>query len=274
MRIGVQVSYPRGLPKAIEEAGRAGLRCLQVFSRNPVGGQSQPLPTRESIRIPLSQWSISPFFVHAPYFVNPAALDPVKQERAGIVLTQEMRRVKRLCGQYLVMHCGHASKLGLVEEGEAALVKTLTAMLRAPGRIVLENSGGQGNELGADIEGLGRILARLGRTRRVGVMLDTAHALAAGYPLSRESDFLALWALVDRHIGLDRVIGIHLNDNPFPVGSHQDRHAHLLTGSLGEGALRELLAWANRRECPLLLETPGRTVDEREDDLRIIKTLL
>ena len=274
IRIGAQVSYPQGLPQAIEEAGQAGLRCLQIFSRNPVGGQSAPLPPRDGVIGSLSQWNISPLFIHAPYFVNPAALDPYKRERAEAALIQEMRRAKRLSAQYLVMHCGHQNPGGQDGESERALVKTMTAMLSAPGRILLENGAGQGSEMGWRLEALGGILKGMGRGGRVGVMLDTAHALAAGYPLFSGRDFFTWRELVDHYIGWDRVRGIHLNDNPFPVGSRQDRHTHLLTGSLGKEALRELLAWAARQDCPLILETPGRLVMDRAEDLKTIRALL
>lgn len=257
----------------IQEAGAAGLQCVQVFSRNPVGGKGRALPKAGSLKPLMDEAGIQMLCVHAPYFVNPASVDPEKAARARGALAQEMRRAKRLSAQYVVMHPGHWQAGSPREEAVAALQATITAMLSAPGRVLIENGAGQGRELGADFAELGQIFAALGKSRRVGLMLDTAHAMAAGYALSQRGDALRLIEVVDQHIGQQRITAIHLNDSWYPVGARRDRHTHLLQGYLGREALAEILRWADEQQCPLVLETPGRDALARHDDIALVREL-
>lgn len=270
IRLGAQVSQARGYDVAIQEAGDAGLRALQLFSRNPVGGQSKSLPVADSLKPILRSAGIDVLYIHAPYFVNPAAADPDKLQRARSALKQEMRRAKRLSGDYVVLHPGHWQTEAHRQEAEAAFAGTVVAMLEAPGRVLIENTAGQGRELGSTWAELRSIFQRLGQTRRVGLMLDTAHAMAAGHALQTRQDVDVLFELIEKNIGVRRVAGIHLNDSLYPVGSHRDRHAHLLQGVLGAAALRQILAWAADNNCPLILETPGRDIAQRTVDLETI----
>lgn len=274
IRVGAQLSQASGYEQVIQEAGAAGLRSLQLFSRNPVGGQSRTLPSPGSLRAPLRAAGIEVLFIHAPYFVNPAATDEAMLNRARIALKQEMRRAKRLSADYVVLHPGHWQEKGRRQESLDAFCGTVVAMLEAPGRVLIENAAGQGRELGFDFEELGEIFCGIGRTSRIGLILDTAHAMAAGHALTTSDDVSALLEIVDKHIGLERVRGIHLNDSLYPVGSHHDRHAHLLTGSLGIEALRRIVAWAKETTCPLILETPGRDIAQRQRDLKTIWDLI
>lgn len=273
IRLGAQLSQARGFETIIREAGAAGLRSLQLFSRNPVGGQSRALPAAGSLRPILREAGVEVLYIHAPYFVNPAAIDAAMLARAQEALKQEMRRAKRLSADYVVLHPGHWQVADRREASVDAFAATVVGMLGAPGRILVENNAGQGKEIGADFAELGAIFQRIGRTRRVGLMLDTAHAMASGHPLQTARDWEQLVDAIDENVGLDRIGGIHLNDNLYPVGSHRDRHTHLLAGSLGTEALRGILQWADASQCPLVLETPGRDVDQRVEDIAIIREL-
>lgn len=273
IRLGAQLSQARGFETAIREAGDAGLRCLQVFSRNPVGGQGRDLPPAGSLKPLMDQMGVESLFVHAPYFVNPASVETDKKARACAALKKEMRRAKRLSAQYVVLHPGHWPKDGNREAAVQAFAGTIGTMLSAPGRILIENSAGQGREVGADWQELEQIFSLVGKTRRVGLMLDTAHAMGAGHRLSSRADAHRLLDVVDQHIGLSRLVAIHLNDTRYPVGSRRDHHAHLLEGSLGRAALAEIVAWAKLQDCFLVLETPGRDVASRRQDIEIVRSL-
>lgn len=272
IRLGAQVSAVPGFEAVIDSAKNAGVTTLQLFTRNPVGGQGRPLPRAGSLAERLAVADIRPLFFHAPYFVNPAAVDEDMKLRAHRVLQDEMRRVKRLSGHYLVIHPGHQQAER--EKGLEALVATVVAMLKRPGRILIENASGQGKELGASFDELGCVFSSIGKTRRVGLMLDTAHAMAYGYPLRSATDWRELLSVIERTIGLDRVCGIHLNDNMYPAGSHRDRHAALLMGDMGRDALHAILQTADQRQWPLVLETPGRDLVSRCDDFSTVVALV
>ncbi len=273
IRIGAQVSMSRGFQDTVEEARLAGLDSIQIFSRSPVGGQSRGLPDPGAAARWLADANLRPLFVHAPYFVNPAAVDPQMRDRAHQVLGDEMIRVKRLTGDYMVVHPGHRQAGATELESLDAFAKTVLYLLSKPGRVLIENASGQGREIGGDFEVLAAILDQIGPTPRVGIMLDTAHAMAFGYRLSTVDDWQALCKVMAHTVGLGRVRGVHLNDTVYPVGSRRDRHAALLTGSLTEAALGAIIRTADEYEWPLILETPGKTAKARGEDLRIVKSV-
>jgi deoxyribonuclease-4 len=270
IRLGAQLSQAQGYEYTVSEAGQAGLRALQWFSRNPVGGQSGVLPPPHALRQLLQQHHIDSVYIHAPYFVNPASVEEAKRERAMSVLSQEMRRARRLSGRYVVLHPGHWQHGASRAESLDALTATVQAMLAVPGHILLENTAGQGKELGDTFEELAAMFDAIGAPRRVGMMLDTAHAMARGYALASSRDVRALLKHIDGTVGLSCVKGIHLNDSAYPVGARRDRHTHLLAGQLTREALYAILSWANDADVPLILETPGRDVSQRLQDIAVV----
>ncbi len=273
IRVGAQLSLSRGIAETIEEARQAALNSLQIFSRSPVGGQSRGLPNPAEMAQWLAGANIRPLFVHAPYFVNPAAVDPAMVERAHQVLGDEMLRVKHLTGDFLVIHPGHRQGATTERDALDAFSRTVLHLLSKPGRILIENASGQGKEIGARFEALARILGQIGPTPRVGIMLDTAHAMAYGHPLSTEEDWHHLCAVIRDTVGLSRIKGVHLNDTAYPVASRRDRHAALLTGCLTASALGAIIQTADEYQWPLILETPGKTAQARSEDLQIIASI-
>jgi deoxyribonuclease-4 len=221
----------------------------------------------------LDSYGINFVVVHAPYVVNPASLDPDKSERAHRVLSQEMRRAKRVSAAYVAVHPGHWDRTQSRPKAIVALSHTIQAMLSAPGRVLIENAAGQGAEIGDSWEELGEIFRLVGKTRRVGLLIDTAHVLARGQTLVTRDDVERLLELVDQTVGLARVRAVHLNDCAGAVGSRRDRHASLLQGTFGEAALCHLIQHANQRDWPLILETPGRDTASRAKDLALVRRL-
>lgn len=271
IRLGAQVSASSGFLETVRAAGAAGYTALQVFSRSPVGGQSKALPPPEAMRAQLQEAGIRPLLVHAPYFVNPAADDPAMARRARIALDQEMGRVQQLGAHALIMHCGHVQSDR--DRAERQVVSVIQVMLSRPGLIWLENTAGQGQELGCEWGELGRIIQAAGSSR-VGVLVDTAHAMAYGYPLTTQDDARQFLDTLDHVVGLDRIGGLHLNDLAYPVGSRRDRHAALLAGPLGLEALEVLLGMASERSWAVILETPGKDLEARERDVDLVRRLV
>lgn len=270
IRLGVQSSIGRGFARAVEESAAFGLNALQVFSRSPVGGQSKGLPPRgESLSL-LRGAGVDPLLVHAPYFMNPAAEDEGKRRRAVEVLSDELARAERLAAGYLVLHPGHRQG---PDSGPAlaALIRTLKAV--PPGPILLENTAGQGREVGQRFDELAQVVRTADRPD-LGVLLDTAHVMAAGWPLRSQADWEGLRGHLARTVGLEHLRAIHLNDNPFPPGARRDRHGRLLAGHLGRDALSALVQDAGRYGWPLILETPGRDAAERADDIAWVRALV
>ena len=154
------------------------------------------------------------------------------------------------------------------EAGLARIAQALdTIHQRTPGyrvRILLENTAGQGHQIGWRFEHLAALLEALGDLP-IGICLDTAHAFAAGYDLATEAGLAETLAQLQATVGLERVRVLHLNDTRIPRGGRVDRHWHVGEGNLGAEAFRRILTHVAFRGCPLILETPRKTL---EDDRR------
>ncbi len=273
IRIGAQCSISRGLSWTLEEAHLAGLNAIQVFSRSPVAGQTKGLPPLGESLCALQAFEIHPLLVHAPYFVNPAATDAVRKARAIAVLQEEISRACQLGASGVVLHPGHRGEAG-DSAALASLSDTLAHIIGRGARVLLENAAGQGKEVGDQLADLKPVFETHSVASELGLIVDTAHVMAAGYPLSSEDDWKALRHHIDTVLGLEVVAAIHLNDNAFPVGSRRDRHAHLFEGPLGYQATKALLVDAARLGWPVILETPGNSGALRHDDIAWVKRLI
>jgi deoxyribonuclease-4 len=215
--------------------------------------------------------------------INLAAANPVLRQQSLDSLGEELDRAEALGLNGLVMHPGSYTT-GSEEEGLRLIAEGLRALLRSrpQGRtkVLLEQTAGQGTNLGHRFEHLRTIIDLLDGSPRVGVCLDTCHLLAAGYDLCDERGYLATFAAFDRIVGIDRIKAFHLNDSKKPCGSRVDRHEHIGKGCLGLEPFRLLLNDARFADLPMLLETPKLETPEskrRSDcdpwDARNLRTL-
>jgi deoxyribonuclease-4 len=181
------------------------------------------------------------------------------------------------------MHPGSYT-IGTESRGLELIADALGGLLRArPSHkvmILLEQTAGQGTNLGHRFEHLAAILDRLDGSPRVGVCLDSCHLLAAGYDLCADSGYEATFREFDRIVGIDRIRAFHLNDSKRPCGSRVDRHEHIGKGCLGLEPFRRLLNDPRFAALPMLLETPKldtpesrRQSDADPWDLRNLRTL-
>ncbi|MGC3968609.1 MAG: deoxyribonuclease IV [Pirellulales bacterium] len=137
----------------------------------------------------------------------------------------------------------------------------------------LENTAGQGSNLGNRFEHLAEIIAGVKHPERLGVCIDTCHTFAAGYPLAERSQYDDTFGEFDRVVGLDRVKAFHLNDSKKGLGSRVDRHEHIGEGMIGIDAFRHLLADPRFRPIPMYLETPKGMRDDEDLDTINLRTL-
>jgi deoxyribonuclease-4 len=128
-------------------------------------------------------------------------------------------------------------------------------------RLLLETTAGQGQSLGHRFEHLAYVLDSVAEPERLGVCLDTCHVFAAGYPITREPDYRAMFERFDELIGLSRLKLFHVNDSEKPFGSRVDRHAALGRGEIGLDAFRRLVTDPRFRARPMILETPKEDAD-------------
>ena len=134
--------------------------------------------------------------------------------------------------------------------------------------IIIENTAGQGTEMGTTFEQLRDLYVKLGRHERIRFCLDTCHTFAAGYDFTKGPE--KIFKTWDKLIGLDKISCIHFNDSLKEVNSRRDRHANIGKGTIGRAILKKIAHFAAHKSIPLILETPEKTLTH-EDDLAVIK---
>ncbi len=265
-RVGAHMSIAGGMERAVERAVAAGCEALQVFTRNASQWAAKPFAPGEPerFRAAVDAAGLHPVMAHDSYLINVGSPDEALWTRSLAALDVELQRCAALGVRYLVMHPG--SHVGA---GEAAAIERIACALdelhARHGRevtILLENTAGQGTNVGHRFEHLAAILERTKEPDRVGVCIDTSHAWAAGYDLGTDAGWDATWGELDRVLGLARVRALHVNDSKKPQGSRVDRHEHIGLGEMGPGPFWRLMNDPRFDGLPASLET------EKDDDLR------
>jgi deoxyribonuclease-4 len=284
-RLGAHLSIAGGLPRAVDRAKASKCEALQIFTKSAGQWRARPLPPDEvaAFRSRVAATGITPVVAHTSYLINVAAADPLLRAKSIDSLAEELDRAEMLGLDGLVMHPGSYTT-GTEERGLGLIADALAGLLRirprGKVRLLLEQTAGQGTNLGHRFEHLAGIIERLGGSRRVAVCLDTCHLLTAGYDLCSEAGYADTFREFDRIVGLDRLALFHLNDSKKPCGSRVDRHEHIGKGCLGLEPFRRLVNDPRFRDLPMLLETPKLDTPEsrrRRDvdpwDARNLRTL-
>lgn len=270
MRFGFHISIAGGFHRVIERAKRLGCETIQIFSRNPRGWSYSDLLLSEveNFREKLEDSDIRPFFIHMPYLPNLASSDPELAKKSIKSLEIELKRASILEADGLVTHLGSHKGAG-EERGTQSLIDGINqALSQVPNRVplLLENTAGQGSEVGYHLDQIARVIAGIEDKERIGLCLDTAHAFQAGYDLSSEKGLTDFLAALEDIIGVKRIKLIHLNDSKTPFGSRKDRHWHIGEGFLGEAGINRFIHHPAINHLPAVMETPKPLGDE--DDLR------
>ncbi len=256
IRIGCHLSMAKGFLALARDAVSIGAGTFQFFSSNPRGGRSRAWDTADVLAMKqvLSEHDICRFVVHAPYILNPLSPDPDKRAFALARMQEDLGKIRGWGGMYN-FHPGCRMQQGTSEAADI-LTSHMQTLLEAAGDtpVLMECMAGKGSEFGASFEELGEVVRRTG-DGRAGVCLDTCHIWDAGYDIVH--DLEGVLDAFDRHIGLERLRAIHLNDSMNPCGSHRDRHAKLGEGRIGFEALLAMTRHPALADVPFILETPN-----------------
>ena len=273
MQIGCHVSASGSVDKAVDNAVERNCSAFQIFTRSPRSWHAKEL-TKEVIdafKSKLKDSKIDRFAIcaHMPYLPNLATPKDDAFEKSVNTLISEVERCAQLGIPYLVTHLG--SHLGT---GEEAGIKKLVEALTKAGQtkndvmILLENTAGQKNSVGSDFKQLGEIFKQLKPGKKFGVCLDTCHAFVAGYDLRTADKVKETFKEFNKHVGIENLKILHLNDARGEIGCNLDRHYHLGLGGIGEEGITSVVTFANKKKIPIILETP---IDDDRDDFENVK---
>ncbi|MDN5867894.1 MAG: deoxyribonuclease IV [Candidatus Nitrosocosmicus sp.] len=279
------MSISGGISNSVDNAVKIGSSAFQIFTRSPRQWKSKELTPDESdtFKEKLGNSPIGPESVadHMPYLPNLSAPASEMYEKSISVLTEEITRCNILGIPYLVIHLG--SHLGQgPKNGINQLVNACTKSLDAYNdlglprnivKILLENSAGQKNSIGSQVEEIQSIFDILGKND-YGLCMDTCHLFAAGYDLSNESGVSALFDNIDSHLGVENIKIIHLNDSKGDLGSNLDRHYHVGLGKIGVSGLRYLVNYKKFNKVPFIMETPIDSVRNDVDNIEFVRNFV
>jgi len=241
----------------VKTALSIGANTFAFFTRNPRGSKAKeedPADCARAVAM-LEEYHFGPLVAHGAYTMNLCTADPEARAFAQEVLSDDLRRMAALPGNFYNFHPG--SHVG---QGVEAGIEHIAAALRQamssnyPVTVLLETMAGKGSEIGGKFEELKAILDAVGR-EDLGVCLDTCHVYDGGYDIVGDLD--GVLAEFDRVIGLDKLKALHINDSKNPFGSHKDRHECLGRGSLGLDTFRAVVNHPLLKDKPMILETPN-----------------
>ncbi|MEQ9944071.1 deoxyribonuclease IV [Pectobacterium aroidearum] len=259
--IGAHVSASGGVDQAVIRAHEIKATAFALFTKNQRQWQAAQLSTEviDRFKAACEQYAYTPAQIlpHDSYLINLGHPDAEALEKSRIAFIDEMARCQQLGLSLLNFHPG--SHLKQIEEADclARIAESINIALAETDGVtaVIENTAGQGSNLGFRFEHLAAIIDGVEDKSRVGVCIDTCHAFAGGYDLRTEADCEATFAEFDRIVGFRYLRGMHLNDAKSAFASRVDRHHSLGEGNIGKTAFSYIMKDARFDGIPMILET-------------------
>ena len=262
--IGAHVSASGGVENAPVNAHEIGANAFALFTKNQRQWVSKPL-TEESIRLfkeNCEKYNFKPEYIlpHDSYLINLGHPEPDALEKSRAAFLDEMQRCEQLGLKLLNFHPGsHLNKIS-VEDSLDLIAESINITLEKTKGVtaVIENTAGQGSNLGNEFWHLKYIIDRVEDKSRVGVCLDTCHTFTAGYDFL--GDYDAVFNEFEEVVGFRYLRGMHLNDSKKELGSHVDRHDSIGKGLIGFAFFLNLMRDTIFDNMPFIIETIDETL--------------
>lgn len=275
--IGAHVSAAGGVENAPLNAHKLGATAFALFTKNQRQWQGKPLSQKniELFKERCERYGYRPqqILPHDSYLINLGHPEPEGLEKSRQAFIDEMHRCMQLGLDRLNFHPGsHLRQIG-VSDCLARIAQSINlALEQTQGVIaVIENTAGQGSNLGWQFEQIAEIIDQVEDKSRVGVCLDTCHTFAAGYDLRNAEACQKTFAEFEQTVGFNYLKGMHLNDSKGALGSKKDRHHSLGQGEIGWEVFRYIMTDQRFDGVPMVLETIDETI--WADEIAALKQL-
>ncbi len=258
LHIGCHLSSTKGFLAMGKEAVAMKADTFAFFTRNPRGGKAKDINPADADAFLAfhREHNFVRLVAHAPYTMNLCAAKENIRTFALEMLTDDLRRMEVIPGNYYNFHPGSHVGQGIEKGIELIAGQLNQAMFQEQTTtVLLETMAGKGSEVGRSFEELRAIMDRVTLNDKLGICLDTCHVWDGGYDIVTDLD--GVLEEFDRIIGINRLKAIHINDSLNPLGSHKDRHARIGEGCIGLAALSAVTRHPKLRELPFILETPN-----------------
>ena len=271
--IGAHVSASGGVFNAPLNAHEIGATAFALFTKNQKQWVAKPLTDEEIGKFKDNcakyGYTAAQILPHDSYLINLGSPREEGLQKSRAAFIDEMRRCEQLGLDRLNFHPGSHLKEISVDECLATIAHSINLALDKTQGVtaVIENTAGQGSNLGYTFEQIAQIIEQVEDKSRVGVCIDTCHSFAAGYDLSTELGFTQVFEHFENVIGFKYLRGMHLNDATKPLASKVDRHSTLGNGVLGMVPFQMIMKDSRFDGIPLILETPDPDIWTQELDL-------
>lgn len=277
MRLGAHISTAAPFSEAIDRAVKSNCECMQIFVNPPQRWNPVAISEGEVDKFVKlnAKAKIDPIIIHGIYLINLASDNPFFYEASIKSLIDDMQKAKALGALGVNFHVGSTKGKDFSEVAkkvEDAIRKVLDSSPEGP-YLILENSAGAGNIIGDTLEELGQIIKDV-NSPRLKVLIDTAHAFESGYDWRPEDGVEKFATKFDKEIGLEKLIGFHLNDSKTDLNSKRDRHEDIGCGLIGQDkeVFARILNHPKFKNLFGIIETPG-TGASYKDQIKFLKSL-
>jgi deoxyribonuclease-4 len=264
--VGAHVSAGGGVENAPLNARKIGARAFALFTKNQRQWKAKPLSDQSidafKANCDASGYTPDQILPHDGYLINLGHPEETGLAKSRKAFLDEFKRCEQLGLKFLNFHPG--SHLGRISETQCLerIAESINRALKQTSGVtaVIENTAGQGNNVGYRFEHLAEIISQIDDLSRVGVCLDTCHAYAAGYDIKSRKGYEQTFSAFDRIVGLDYLKAMHLNDCKKELGSRVDRHESIGKGALGMKPFGFIMSDPRLDGIPLILETPDNDI--------------
>lgn len=260
-RIGAHVSAAGGVENAPLNAFEIGADAFALFVKNQRQWSAKALEI-ESINkfdenLKLANIKKEHVLPHNSYLINLGHPDAEKRKKSINAFIDEIQRANLLGLKMINFHPG--SHLREISENECLenISNSINFIIANTSdvKLVIENTAGQGSNLGYKLEHLAYLIDKTQNKQRVGVCIDTCHFFAGGYDLRSKESYKKTMSEFDKLVGYKYLSGMHLNDSKNNLGVKKDRHESIGKGTIGFEAFENIMRDENIDEIPLILET-------------------
>ena len=268
--VGTHVSASGGVENAPLNANSIGAKAFALFTKNQRQWFSNPLSKAsiKAFRENCEKYDYKPFQIlpHDSYLINLGhpGKEPLEKSRASFL--DEMQRCEQLGLDRLNFHPGSHLKTISEEECLRRIAESINIVLDKTKGVtaVIENTAGQGTNMGHKFEQIRFMIDNVNDKSRVGVCIDTCHAYTSGYNIKSPEGYAETFNMFDKIIGFKYLRGMHINDSKKELATRVDRHDNIGKGYLGEDVFRMLMNDGRLDNMPLILETPDESLWEAE----------
>jgi deoxyribonuclease-4 len=279
--VGAHVSASGGVENAPLNAKELGAKAFALFTKNQRQWVAKPLQTKsiDAFHRNLEEAGVLPKHVlpHDSYLINLGHPEVGKLEKSREAFVDELERCRVLGLDRLNFHPGShlvkvpkkdpayneklmEAELNCLDLIAESMNRAIEATKGSNVKLVIENTAGQGSNLGYKFEHLAHLIEKVEDKSRVGVCLDTCHTFTAGYDLRTKEAYEETMSTFERVVGFEYLMGMHINDSKPPLGSRVDRHHSLGLGEIGWDAFKFIMNDKRINDIPLVLETIDESI--------------